>query len=519
MTGDASTAELHTYTILGLAGQPDGGRLRPEHLTVVHLHSRHRRAAQMWKVLTGASSDYLAVDRTGLSGDWLIRAGDLLEDPAVGAVVITGPECAYGQRLFAELGAATVVRVSALRELGGASIAFGDLSMEADILWRLVARGYRVVALPDAPNASYPAYVPTSSRLALLIANLELANLERVLPGLVLSIATEPLREAGVDTSALDLQRSPGNDSVGSISLPQPALSGSTDMVDLSDTMGMLHQSRIRSQGTRRLSDRILAGPISAYLSATVEQAGIPDDIRAVLPVELDPAPRLRTLIVATETPGRDDDLGRWVDAVASAISRVADVRYVAAIEDRAYHFADGNWHLLEGEASATIPSWPDSLVLEAIHLRAVPALVKAAVPILVDATHWDVFAEMRREHSGLTFREGDHGLFGHLFAESLRRSDILAARDEVQRDGLLGLLAGMKRLNDLVYDEDASLRSIVDLLDADGIAAWCEAPRRAIDQVRSFSPEEAGETESGNVLAKASRHVRGGLRRLRGSR
>jgi glycosyltransferase involved in cell wall biosynthesis len=67
-------------------------------------------------------------------------------------------------------------------------------------------------------------------------------------------------------------------------------------------------------------------------------------------------------------------------------------------------------------------------------------------------------------------------------WAGTLRRADRILARDDIQRDWLLGALAGLGRLTPELYDLDHSLDCLAAVPDdpAAALRAWCAAPARA---------------------------------------
>ena len=71
-----------------------------------------------------------------------------------------------------------------------------------------------------------------------------------------------------------------------------------------------------------------------------------------------------------------------------------------------------------------------------------------------------------------------------HALRSMLQRADSVLVADDVQRDILLGALAGLERVNETVYDGDHSLASLVDVADpeADRARTFCLRPVRAAD-------------------------------------
>lgn len=489
--------ELRTFLVIGVGTAPATGGLPPASVRSVGPFSR---VADLLKSAAAATSDYVAIQRATLPACWVRDAALLLEeDPALGAVVVVGTELPGGDlATFGEAGVGIVVRLRHLVEVGGLSNPGGHhlgLGVEPDLQWRLAARGYRIAALPVGPVGSYPAALPLECRLTILFDNVERATLERTLPGLVVAAVTSPLHAYGTDTAALDLQRSPGGDDVGTLPVDARALTGARTVTELSASLPELVVRRQHSQGTRRVSDRVLAPGLAGFVEATGRTAGITDEIAAAFPFGIDPAPTMRVLVVTSyedASPG-----GERLAQVLGALD--GEFRVHRPGEPVPPGYAD----------------WPDAVILEGAYLRAVPWVAGLTVPVLVDLSNWSVGRALEAGYPGL-FRSGStKGIHTHRLLETISRADLLVVADEDHRDGALGLMAGCGRLNDLVYDEDASLRTVVDVLDADGIARWCRRPRRAVDLVHTFIPKDPPEPSKAEVaVSRATVTVQRALRR-----
>ena len=443
-----------------------------------------------------ARAPFVALQREHLPSDWLRSAVDLLgTDPAIAAVVVSGTECEPDRSAFAAVGAGLLLRSSVLHEVGGFHDLGDDvacLGTEADLQWRIAARGYRVATLPCGPSGCYPKRLELPTRLALMADNLDPETLGRCLPAFILAAVTSPLQ--GSDTAALDLQRSPGGDDVGALSVAPEALAGAREVIGLSRALPAVSESRIATQSTRRVSDRVLAGPIAAFLSETAEVARVTEDISAALPWTVDPDPRMHVLVllspsVATEVPG-------WI---ADFTSAAPDLEVTSQV--------------VEGSTGEKpMGADPDVVVLVGVYLRQAPWVAKLGVPVVSHLGNWGYQSDLTRDVVGLVRGGLMAGLHAQLLVETIQRSDLVAVGDEVQRDELLGLMAGCGRVNDRLYDEDASLRSVVDVLTPGQVAEWCTRPRRAVDLVHTFLAPEGAQDAPAGVLDR----IKGPLSRLR---
>jgi len=457
------------------------------------------------RALEFSKADLVAIVRMAgcLHPRWLREAIRRFDDPRVAAVTLAAGEAQDGKVLLAE-GAATVLSLAALREVGGLWWTFDDGGLEQDAQWRLSARGWDVLVVSGLVNAPVEQRLGVDVRLALLANNLEGPSLERILPAMVVAAVTAPLREHGVPTRSLDLQRSPGGDDVGTLALPAAALEGTIAINGFAALLPRARDSRSVTQETRRLSDRMMAPLIHDFVEETWDLIGGERSLLEAAFPELAGPPN-RILITTAADPSDGAGIGDWVTTVARRLAGDADVRCLAVTENRLLDLREGNWQE-SPQAGGDMASWADAVVFEGVYLRSLPWIAAAGVPIVVDCTHWPYEQDLANEYSGLTMMVDDHGVHAHLLNETIARADYALVADANSRDRMLGLMAGLKRLNALVYDEDQSLHNLVDVLDMTTLAqlvAWCRTPRKAVDLVRSFG-RSAPEESLGSGLGRA---------------
>lgn len=460
------------------------------------------------RALEFSQADLIAIVRSpqDLDPRWLRDAVRRFADPRVAAVTLVAGDGSDRRVLLAE-GAATVMSLAALREVGGLWWTFDDGGLEQDAQWRLNARGWDVLAVSGlVRDASRTRRLGLAVRLALLVNNLEAANLERVLPAMVVAAVTAPLREHDVPTRVLDLQRSPGGDDVGTVAVPTVALSGVEAVNGFAALLPRARDSRAVTQETRRLSDRMIAPLIHEFIEETWASIG---GARSLLEDAFPESsgPPNRVLLATAADPRDGQGIGTWVTTVARRLADDAHVRCVAVRDNLVLELRAGDWRE-PVDGGDDVACWPDAIVFEGVYLRSLPWTAAAGVPILVDCTHWPYEEDLANEYSGLTMMMDDHGVHAHLLNETLSRADFTLVADTAGRDRMLGLMAGLKRLNALVYDEDHSLHNLVDVLDLttlDQLVSWCRTPRRAVDLVRSFG-RSAPEEHLGSGLARALR-------------
>ena len=370
-----------------------------------------------------------------------------------------------------------------------------------DLQWRLNLSGHRVLAL-EGPTV--PRDVTTVGEEQCRVATILTAL--TVLPGnslrgLLTSVAqmylvSSALHSASVDTTALDLQRSPGGDEVATLSIPASGLAAGLGL----DTAleGIEATSRVRAsvQLHRRVPDRALT-PLMEPALAHLLGAESADD-RARLSGLLDIcgmrsalSEPIHLLIVAPDTgPARER-----ADWLAQRVDAGMTVRIVGS----------DSGQVLEAGASVECPlhaqpAWADVIVLIAATLDDLPGASRVEAPVVVDLSTLDVVPWLLGGPPS-SHRSG-------ALQAMVTRADLVIAADARQRDLLLGALAGQVRVNAAVYDEDPSLMSLV-CADDDGrtLAEFCRRPVRAAD---SNLPPLVRPTKARDV-AKAAKYLREG--------
>lgn len=466
----------------------------------------HLSGLEIRRAVELSDADHVAIVRSsrGVDPNWVLEAARRLRQPRVASVTfVTGPTAVERTVLFST-GAITVISLPALREIGGFWWAFDDGCLEQDAQWRLSARGYDVVSVPGLVAGTFEGGLGMDSRLLLMANNLEQENVERILPSLVVAVVTAPFREYGVATRALDLQVSPGGDDLGTITVPSRALKGVTAVNSFAALLGRVRDSRPITQETRRLSDRMLGGRLQEFVDSTWDSIGGDRALyERVFPAR--PPTRTAVLIAGADDPRDGEGISSWITVVARRLSVDFDVRYLAIRANRVLVFREV-WEETD-ESGAELANWPDAVVFEGVYLRSVPWIASSGVPIVVDCTRWAFEDDLAAEFSGLTASGDDHGVHAHLLNETMSRADFVLVADGDHRDRMLGLMAGLKRLNALVYDEDQSLHNLVEVLDDDTLTqlvSWCRMPRKAVDLVRSFgrcAPEQSRGSKVGSAI------------------
>jgi len=375
-------------------------------------------------------------------------------------------------------GAALFVRTETYREVGGFDERFFMFYEDVDLGWRLNLLGYRVRYVPGSIayhkhhvtmnkfGSFRESYLLERNALLSMYKNLDDESLARALPAAMALAVRRSLARTGTDASSLDLQRSPGGDDVASVTVDKMALTGPYAIDYFVEQLPGLSETRRELQARRRRSDRelfpLFRYPIEpalgfpSYLSAheaLVEAFGIADHFVS----------RQRILVVTGE-PLLPKMAGPAIRAweMARALAPAHDVRVVSTV--RAQVPGDGfEVVYAAGTRLREHTDWADVIIFQGFLLEGAPWLFdssKILVADVYDPIHLEQLEQAK--DLGPDGRSRAVAETTRILNEQLRRADFLLCASEKQRDFWLGQLAGQGRINPLVYDEDASLSSLL---------------------------------------------------------
>ena len=106
-----------------------------------------------------------------------------------------------------------------------------------------------------------------------------------------------------------------------------------------------------------------------------------------------------------------------------------------------------------------------DIIVFQGFVMHAIPQIEQFEGPVIVDI--YDPFhleGITHRKHELDFQRYATHNSDTEVLNKQLQRGDFFVCASEKQRDFWLGQLSGLKRINPATYDEDESLRSLIDI-------------------------------------------------------
>ena len=399
--------------------------------------------------------------------------------------------------LFAT-GAAMVMPSTVFRRVGGFDERFFMFYEDVDLGWRLNVLGYRVRYEPRSiayhrHHATMKkfgdyreSYLHERNALMAMYKNLDDESLAIALPGAMALAVRRSLAGAGVNASALDLQRSPGDDDVEDAMVPKASLAGAYAIDHFAEHLGDLHESRRDVQARRRRSDRSI---FPLFRHAIEPAYGHPSYLAAheavvrAFGIDRHFVSRRRVLVVTGE-PLTERMAGPAIRAweIAGALAAEQDVRLVSTrgclLSSEAFEVGQ-----VSGRTLREATDWADVIIFQGFLLEGAPWLKDSSKVIVAD-----VYDPMHLEQLE---QAKDLGVAGRALAvrettrvlnEQLSRADFLMCASYKQRDFWLGQLAGQGRVNPAVYDEDASLDQLLAVVPF-GIPD--EPPRRRRSAIR----------------------------------
>jgi len=391
------------------------------------------------------------------------------------------PEYDVAKDVLFGTGAAMFVRTELYRDVGGFDERFFMFYEDVDLGWRLNLLGHRVRYVPESlayhrhhvtmkKFGSYrESYLLERNALLSMYKNLDDVSLAKALPAAMALSVRRSIARTGTDATALDLQRSPGGDDLGTLEIDKMALTGPYAIDYFVEQLPGLAESRRDLQSRRRRSDRELfplfrhaiepAYGFEGYLSAhesLVDAFGIAEHFVS----------QHRVLVVTGE-PLLERMAGPAIRAweIARALSSEHDVHLVST---GGAHVTSAEFGVVyaTGKGLREQTDWADVIIFQGFLLEGAPWL-KESSKILVA----DVYDPMHLEQLEQAKDLGPGGraasiqVTTRVLNEQLRRADFVLCASEKQRDFWLGQLAGQGRVNSAVYDEDESLDSLIDVV------------------------------------------------------
>ncbi len=377
-------------------------------------------------------------------------------------------------------GSGVFFRTETYREVGGFDDKFFMFFEDVDLGWRLNVLGHRVRYVPGsvvfhrhhASMSHYgsfrESYLLERNALMAMYKNYDERSLAVCLPAAMALAVRRSVAAGGVDARMLDLQRRPGGDDDPEVTVPKEALAGALALDHFVEQLPALAADRESIQSGRRRDDRDLFPLFRRALEPAFDTPGYLDaysEVTHVLGVDQHFAGR-RDILVVTEEPLGPRMAGPGIRAteVARVLSGEHDVTLATL---RGCDLTETGFRALatNGRGLRRLVERSDVVVLQGSVLTKHPWLAESDAVLVADV--YDPFhLETLEQERDRTLDERAVVSAATVSALNLQlsRADFLLCASEKQRDFWLGQLAGLGRVNPYTYDDDESLRSLIDV-------------------------------------------------------
>ncbi len=398
--------------------------------------------------------------------------------PGVGEV--PAPDAAEPRDVLFGTGSGVFFRTQVFRAVGGFDERFFMFFEDVDLGWRLNVLGHRVRYVPGSVvfhrhHASMrhygrfrESYLLERNALLAMYKNYDDRSLAVCLPAALALAVRRSVADSGIDARMLDLQVRPGGDDDAMVTLPKDALAGPLAIDYLVEQLPTMAADREWIQSRRQRDDRDLfplfrqplepAFALPSYLDAYPE-------VTRVLGVDQHFAGR-RDVLIVTEEPLGPVMAGPGIRAteIARLLAAEHDVT-LATLRDCALDEPGFRAVATTGRALRRLVDRSDVVVLQGSVLPKHPWIAEGDAVIVADV--YDPFhLETLEQERGRSLDQRSIVSEATVNALNLQlsRADFLLCASEKQRDFWLGQLAGQGRVNPYTYDDDESLRTLIDV-------------------------------------------------------
>jgi GT2 family glycosyltransferase len=379
--------------------------------------------------------------------------------------------------LFAS-GGAMVINRELFLDVGGFDETFFAFFEDVDFGWRLWLYGHEVRYLPTSKvyhrhhgtieRFGYPRerYLLERNALRMLVKNYGDENLARVLPG---SIALSLLRGLADDPSRVpDYRISSDTTPIGDVALTPTAGASVAAIRDWGVALGDTLAARAEVQSRRTVDDRDVVHLFEqALLPNHPDKDFITTFHNVVQGWRLTDAmkPRGRVLIITADHLGvkmAGPAIRCW--EMARVLSAEHDVTLATTRSTELTSERFDVVELTDGVLDELLTR-TDLVIFQGFIMYFHPQIAASGIPVLVD-----IYDPFHLEGLELRRFEDAHERFAtarsdvQVLNEQLARGDFFVCASEKQRDFWLGQLSGIGRINPHTYDDDASLRQLLDV-------------------------------------------------------
>jgi GT2 family glycosyltransferase/glycosyltransferase involved in cell wall biosynthesis len=385
-----------------------------------------------------------------------------------------------GETLFGS-GCALFMPRDLFLEVGGLDSDYFAFFEDVDLGWRLWLMGYRVWYEPasvvyhrhhgtaDALGRERERFLLERNALITIIKNYEDEAIERALGPAIMLALERGLSYSDDQRQEFDLATADPSNPVGPQTIDAMTMAHLLAISEISRNMPQIMERRREIQARRRrrdieilplfreaLTPNVNVPRFSQTFDGIVEQAGLNRVFNA----------RTRVLLITGDTVSSKmagPAIRAW--EMCSELSRKHEVRMlVTSVGDvKATTF---DLQELSNETLHDHIQWADVIIHQGFVMHANPTIKdygKVLVADLYDPFHIENLEMFQRDeaaarnHRFITDKD--------VIAEQLTSCDYFICASEKQRDFWLGQLSGAGRLNPFVYDQDPTLRSLIDVV------------------------------------------------------
>ena len=376
-------------------------------------------------------------------------------------------------------GSAAFVRADLFRQVGGFDERYFMFYEDVDLGWRLNLLGHRIRYVPTSvvyhrhhtaieKFGSYrEQYLLARNSLLTIYKNFGDELLSKALAPALLLSTFGSLALGDADTSALDLQRSPGGDDDLGVTLQKSALAGPYAIDFLARNIAELSAQRAEIQGSRVRTDAALAPLFGDLLQATSPAPDYHriwlDHLQAFALAEGSLTHRPRVVVVTADTLS-DRMAGPAIRAfhIAEVLSDECDVRLLSTTMCTISGSGFDTRMVTDRELRDDV-AWADIVVFQGFVMHHAPWLIQTDKIIVVDIYDPMHLEQLEQGKADLPReRAANIAATTQVLNEQLRRGDFFLCASEEQRHFWLGQLAALGRLNPVNYDRDSSLGSLL---------------------------------------------------------
>jgi GT2 family glycosyltransferase/glycosyltransferase involved in cell wall biosynthesis len=380
-------------------------------------------------------------------------------------------------------GSALVVRRSAFEAVGGFDERYFMFFEDVDLGWRLWLAGHRVRYVPGALvfhrhhasmsklGAWREQFLLERNALFTIYKNYDDENLARLLgPAMALAVRRGVVL-GGDDAQALDLETTPPvPDEPGTAEVSKTLLASTYAVDAFVRSLGSLQESREQIQRTRVRSDAEITRMFGRPLQPNIDRPEFVRDYSAVTEVfgvQKAFAGRRRVLVLTGDTLA-SRMAGPAIRAlqISKLLAKEHDVT-LATTSGCDLHRPDMTTvRITSQQHMAQLEQWADVIVFQGYLMHEYPVLKASRKPIVVDM--YDPFHLEQLEQARDLGEQGRRDVVQSATAvlnEQILRGDFFLCASEKQRDFWLGQMAGLGRVNPVVYDRDETLGSLISVV------------------------------------------------------